>query len=143
MYLTHVVLQKTKEEGAEGDSDDDAAGGIFRLKKKKDSRSLGTMHERDCSLEVSSISVRDWSQPEVLESIRDCFVTGKWRDSEDAETRLRDDDECMYMGFAPVLFFKWGGAPSSYIFSCKYSMLQLVQTQNGQITTRISISWNA
>lgn len=93
-----TVLQKTKEKGAEGHSDDDAVGGIFRLKKKKDSQSLGTMHERDCSLEVSSMSVRDWSQPEVLESIRDCFVTGKWRNSEDAETLLRDDDECMCMG---------------------------------------------
>ena len=54
------------------------------------------MHERDCSLVITDISVRDWSQPKVLESIRDCFVTGKWKASEDAQTLLREDDQCMY-----------------------------------------------
>lgn len=54
------------------------------------------MHERDCSLAITDISVRDWSQPKVLESIRDCFVTGKWKASEDAQTLLREDDQCMY-----------------------------------------------
>ena len=79
------------------DSDDEAVGGIFRLKTKKVPQTLGTVHERDCSQEVSNTSVRDWSQPEVLESIRDCFVTGKWKDSEDAEALLQDDDQCMYL----------------------------------------------
>ena len=54
------------------------------------------MHERDCSLVITDISVRDWSRPKVLESIRDCFVTGKWKASEDAQTLLREDDQCMY-----------------------------------------------
>ena len=89
------VLRKTKEQDADSDSDNDTVGGIFRLKTKKDSRRLGTMHERDCTLEPASTSVRDWSQPDVLQSIRDCFVTGKWKDSEDAEALLQHDDQCM------------------------------------------------
>lgn len=91
------MLHTTKNQDTLGDSDDEAVGGIFRLKTKKDSQSLGTVHERDCSLEVSRTSVRDWNQSEVLESIQDCFVTGKWKDSEDAEALLQDDDQCMYL----------------------------------------------
>lgn len=89
------VLHKTKEQDADSDSDNDTVGGIFRLKTKNDSRRLGTMYERDCTLEQASTSVKDWSQPEVLQSIRDCFVTGKWKDSEDAEALLQHDDQCM------------------------------------------------
>ena len=89
------MLHKTREQDADSDSYDEAVGGIFRLKTKKDSKSLGTMHERDCALEVASTLLRDWSQPEVLQSIRDCFVTGKWKESEDAEALLQDDDQRM------------------------------------------------
>lgn len=89
------MLQNSKNQNNVDDSDNEAVGGIFRLKTKKDSQSSGTMHERDCSLEVSSTSLRDWDQAEVLESIRDCFVTGNWRASEDAEALLQDDDQCM------------------------------------------------
>ena len=88
------------------DSDDDRIGGIFKLKPKKSSLSLGTMHERDCSLAVTSVSMRDWSKPEVLESIRCCFVTGKWKNSEDAETLLQQVNQCMYRLCKSVLKFK-------------------------------------
>ena len=37
--------------------------------------------------------LRDWDSEEVRESIKDCFVTGKWKESEDAEALLRLDDE--------------------------------------------------
>ncbi|XP_022792558.1 ribosome biogenesis protein BMS1 homolog [Stylophora pistillata] len=86
------VLQGKKEEREDEDSEDDAIGGIFKLKSMKASESKGTAHERDCSLEVITTPLRDWSQPEVLQSIRDYFVTGKWKDSEDAEMLLQDDD---------------------------------------------------
>lgn len=96
LLIFYAVLYKNKkEQNVNDDSDDDTVGGIFRLKSKKDSQSTGTMHERDCSLEVISTLLRDWSQAEVLESIRDCFVTGKWKDSEDAEILLQDDDQSM------------------------------------------------
>ena len=87
------------------DSDNDTVGGIFRLKSKKDSQSTGTMHERDCSLEVISMPLRDWSRTEVLESIRDCFVTGKWKDSEDAEILLQNDDQSMNLSYNNVSRF--------------------------------------
>ena len=89
------MLHKTKERDADSDSDSEAVGGIFKLKTKKDSKSLGTMHERDCALEVASTSLKDWSQLEVRQSIHDCFVSGKWKESEDAEALLQDDEQCM------------------------------------------------
>ena len=94
-YFYPVLHKNKKEPDVNDESDDDTVGGIFRLKSKSDSQSTGTMHERDCSLEVISTPLRDWNQPTVLESIRDCFVTGKWKDSEDAEILLQDDDQSM------------------------------------------------
>ncbi|XP_067045099.1 ribosome biogenesis protein BMS1 homolog [Acropora muricata] len=85
-------IQSTTKSDFVDNSDDDTVGGIFKVKQKKN-QSLGTVHERDCSLVITDISVRDWSQPKVLESIRDCFVTGKWKASEDAQTLLREDDQ--------------------------------------------------
>lgn len=63
------------------------------------------MHERDCSLEMISMPLRDWSQAEVLESVRDCFVTGKWKDSEDAEILLQNDDQSMNFSYNNVSRF--------------------------------------
>lgn len=101
-----AVLHKNKKEAVvNDDNEDDTVGGIFRLKSKKDSQSTGTMHERDCSLEVISMPLRDWSRTEVLESIRDCFVTGKWKDSEDAEILLQNDDQSMNFSYNNVSRF--------------------------------------
>lgn len=36
--------------------------------------------------------LQDWNQQSVLDSIRDCFVTGKWKEDEDAEELLALDD---------------------------------------------------
>ena len=106
LFIIYAVLHKNKKEpDVNDDSDDDTVGGIFRLKSKKDSQSSGTMHERDCSLEVISMPLRDWSRAEVLESIRDCFVTGKWKDSEDAEMLLEDDDQSMNLSYNNVSRF--------------------------------------
>ncbi|RMX48626.1 hypothetical protein pdam_00008008 [Pocillopora damicornis] len=87
-----IALQNKKEEREDEDSDEDAIGGIFKLKSMNASESKSVLHDRDCSLEVITTPLRDWSQPEVLQSIRDCFVTGKWKDSEDAEMLLQGDD---------------------------------------------------
>ena len=35
----------------------------------------------------------EWGEERVLDCIRDCFVTGKWKDSEDAEELLKMDDD--------------------------------------------------
>lgn len=105
VYLLAVLHKNKNEPVVNDDSDDDTVGGIFRLKSKKDSQSTGTMHERDCSLEVISMPLRDWSRTEVLESIRDCFVTGKWKDSEDAEILLQNDDQSMNLSYNNVSRF--------------------------------------
>ena len=102
LVFNTVLHQNKKDPDVNDDSDDNTVGGIFRLKFKKDSQSAGTMHERDCSLEMISTRLRDWSQPEVLESIRDCFVTGRWKDSEDAEILLQDDDQSMNCSYSSL-----------------------------------------
>lgn len=48
------------------------------------------MHEQDCSKFVED-QMGEWE--DILEEIRDCFVTGKWTESEDAEILLSRDDQ--------------------------------------------------
>lgn len=48
------------------------------------------MHERDCS-KVITEHTREWQ--DILADIKDCFVTGKWTETEDAETLLQMDDQ--------------------------------------------------
>lgn len=38
---------------------------------------------------------RNWDDEEVLDSIKDCFVTGKWTEDENAEVLLRENEEEM------------------------------------------------
>ena len=48
----------------------------------------------------------------MLQSIRDCFVTGKWKDSEDAEMLLQDDDTSMNLSCSmPKCVFLSGRFP--------------------------------
>ncbi|KAG8327224.1 Glycoside hydrolase 2 (Mannanase, beta-galactosidase) [Homalodisca vitripennis] len=50
-----------------------------------------TLNALDASKFVVS-QVRDWSHEQAREMIKDCFVTGKWKSSEDASELLRLDD---------------------------------------------------
>jgi ribosome biogenesis protein BMS1 len=36
--------------------------------------------------------MQDWTKADVLYSIRDCFLTGKWKENVDAEELLAMDD---------------------------------------------------
>lgn len=45
-----------------------------------------------CFFEEYGADARDWSIEQNKSLIRDCFVTGKWRESEDAQELLRLDD---------------------------------------------------
>ena len=61
---------------------------------RRDARCGGGQANATDSTGFSSGGIlRDWDSEEVRLSIRDCFVTGKWRGDEDAETLLRMDDE--------------------------------------------------
>ncbi|KAJ4940617.1 hypothetical protein JOQ06_026914 [Pogonophryne albipinna] len=46
----------------------------------------------DCS-RFTPDSAHNWDLEEMLNSIRDCFVTGKWEEGQDAATLLKEDEE--------------------------------------------------
>lgn len=76
------------------DSEGEEVGGLFRVvsrKQHQQAEAKSTCNAEDCSRFTLSL-VRDWTQPVVQDLIRDCFVTGKWKESEDAEELLRLDD---------------------------------------------------
>ena len=77
------------KDGSDKD-DDDVGGGLFKI-LRRDSRS--SQANATDSTSFSSGVLQDWDSEEVRRSIRDCFVTGRWRGDEDAETLLRMDDE--------------------------------------------------
>ena len=77
------------KDGSDRD-DDDVGGGLFKI-LRRDSRS--SQANATDSTSFSSGVLQDWDSEEVRRSIRDCFVTGRWRGDEDAETLLRMDDE--------------------------------------------------
>lgn len=81
------------EAGAEGGPE---IGGLFKL-ISHDQRRLqvdrDTMNLADSSLiEPWTVAAKDWLEPENKSLIQNCFVTGKWKESEDAEELLKLDD---------------------------------------------------
>eukprot|EP00794_Sanderia_malayensis_P010984 gene10984-12147_t len=90
--------------GLEEGGEDEMLGGVFSIKarkmdEKKAEQSL--LHQRDCSRENYAASLVESNDTEMLfESIKDCFVTGKWSADEDAETLLaNDEDDDMFGDF--------------------------------------------
>uniref|UniRef100_A0A8K9VD08 Bms1-type G domain-containing protein n=1 Tax=Oncorhynchus mykiss TaxID=8022 RepID=A0A8K9VD08_ONCMY len=72
-------------------NDEEELGGLFRVsrpEKGKKHRADGV----DCS-RFDPDAARNWDLEEMLDSIRDCFVTGKWEDDQDAATLLKEDEE--------------------------------------------------
>lgn len=92
-------FQRRKSEAADLDEDSDeeeTIGGLFKLVKDKQIDLHTNKENRDavecCFFEEYAKSCRDWSLDENKNLIKDCFVTGKWKASEDAEELLRLDD---------------------------------------------------
>ncbi|KAL5018103.1 hypothetical protein ScPMuIL_003825 [Solemya velum] len=91
-------------EDDEGDDDvDDELGGLFKVLKKKSEKSTsGKLSDNmvDCSKLIldKQVQLQDWDSEEIQKTIKDCFVTGEWAKSEDAASRLQQDDE-MYGDF--------------------------------------------
>ncbi|XP_037611429.1 ribosome biogenesis protein BMS1 homolog isoform X1 [Sebastes umbrosus] len=77
---------------ADDSEDEDAElGGLFRVSRPQTSKKFqanavdSSRFNRDTS--------HDWDLEEMLNSIRDCFVTGKWEEGQDAATLLKEDEE--------------------------------------------------
>ncbi|CAG0917440.1 unnamed protein product [Notodromas monacha] len=91
---------------AEESDDEGELGGLFRVSKpgKLKLPKSGPWDEIDCSVYTPAgtkdVVSRDWSNEEVRESIKDCFVTGQWKSHEDARSLLKmDDDEEVFGDF--------------------------------------------
>lgn len=76
--------------------DEDAIGGMFKVvsDKQVDIHKEKATRDQDecCFFEQYGAEHRDWLLNDNKELIKNCFVTGKWRASEDAEELLRLDD---------------------------------------------------
>ncbi|XP_022355088.1 ribosome biogenesis protein BMS1 homolog isoform X3 [Enhydra lutris kenyoni] len=90
--LRKLVYGTVTEDNEEEDGDTrDELGGLFRVSQP----SRECKHKLD-SLDCSRFHVEaphDWDLEEVMNSIRDCFVTGKWEEDKDAAKILAEDEE--------------------------------------------------
>ncbi|XP_028650983.1 LOW QUALITY PROTEIN: ribosome biogenesis protein BMS1 homolog [Erpetoichthys calabaricus] len=85
--LVYGKVMDDEEEKAE----EEELGGLFHVSRPK-AQMRCRANGIDCSRYPVDIE-RDWDCEEVLDSIRDCFVTGNWDKNEDAAKLLQEDDE--------------------------------------------------
>ncbi|XP_059180784.1 ribosome biogenesis protein BMS1 homolog [Centropristis striata] len=78
-------------EADDSEDDEQELGGLFRVSRpQKSKRFLANAVD---SSHFNPDASHDWDLEEMLNSIRDCFVTGKWEDGQDAATLLKEDEE--------------------------------------------------
>ncbi|CAH0519932.1 unnamed protein product [Peronospora belbahrii] len=105
LHMTEDDVENEKEEArngkgtAEEDGEDDGDS-FFTLKRKSDasgvslsaSKKYNAINAMDCSrLHLGTDDGNDWTMPDVLENIRNRFVTGSWKRV--SKKRNNDDDE--------------------------------------------------
>ncbi|KAK2815459.1 hypothetical protein Q5P01_025926 [Channa striata] len=73
------------------DEDEEELGGLFRVSRPQKSKKFQE-NALDCS-RFNPDTSHNWDLEEMLNSIRDCFVTGKWEEGQDAVTLLKEDEE--------------------------------------------------
>nr|XP_031847799.1 ribosome biogenesis protein BMS1 homolog [Nomia melanderi] len=99
MKLVYGVVDAKKltiekeDEGKKAENDDKEIGGIFRVIQEQEKRKV---QERTLQNEEESVffpgEPRDWLEEENKLLVINRFVTGKWKESEDAEELLKLDD---------------------------------------------------
>ncbi|XP_013412523.1 ribosome biogenesis protein BMS1 homolog isoform X2 [Lingula anatina] len=86
------IVYGHESEDYDGESEEEGeVGGLFKISKKKKDQRKG-IDGFDCSRDATGQN-QEWNIQELLESIQDCFVTGKWDKSEDAKALLDQDDD--------------------------------------------------
>ncbi|XP_006018539.1 ribosome biogenesis protein BMS1 homolog isoform X2 [Alligator sinensis] len=87
------LVYGTVAEKEEDDKDDgeEELGGLFHV-SRPDKESKLKANGLDCSKFAVEVP-QDWDLEEVMSSIRDCFVTGKWEADKDAAKLLEEDEE--------------------------------------------------
>ena len=93
--LRKIVYEMTDDIDLDDDQDDnqDEIGGLFKVVNNK--KKSGGQDDMDSS-KFKIQKLHDWDLEQVRGLIQDCFVTGKWEQSKDAETLLdldNSDDE--------------------------------------------------
>ncbi|XP_010735940.3 ribosome biogenesis protein BMS1 homolog isoform X1 [Larimichthys crocea] len=78
-------------EAADSEDEEEELGGLFRVSRPQNSKKFQA-NALDCS-RFNPDTSHDWDLEEMLNSIRDCFVTGKWDENQDAATLLKEDEE--------------------------------------------------
>ncbi|CAH0768758.1 unnamed protein product [Bemisia tabaci] len=94
------------DQSSDSEDNENEIGGLFRVVRQKQQSKLEEKDTMD-SVDSSKFPIKqlkDWTNESIKESIRDCFVTGKWKASEDASELLRlddltDEDEELYDDF--------------------------------------------
>ncbi|XP_043912218.1 ribosome biogenesis protein BMS1 homolog [Protopterus annectens] len=89
--LRKLVYGAVAEDEGEEENNQDELGGLFHV-SRPDKESRCKINGLDCS-KFPVDSPQDWDQEEVMNSIRDCFVTGKWEADKDAAKLLEEDEE--------------------------------------------------
>ncbi|XP_037939810.1 ribosome biogenesis protein bms1 isoform X2 [Teleopsis dalmanni] len=96
VYGCYTQNKSTKKEENNDSDTEDELGGLFKVvtKKQKDIHKEKDMRDKEeqCFFEDLSGTTRNWLNDDQKELIKNCFVTGKWKASEDAENLLRLDD---------------------------------------------------
>ena len=98
--LDHGKENSDDTQKEEDEEEDEASkfGGLFQLAKKKQALSMN--HRDDTSLPSIGHHVNlscDWSDSQIVPTIKSLFITGSWGD-QDAKTLL-EEDEAMYGDF--------------------------------------------
>ncbi|XP_058461348.1 ribosome biogenesis protein BMS1 homolog [Malaya genurostris] len=102
VYGVFSKFRKNREKEQEetlnqmNDEDDDLLGGLFKsvAQSQAEIQRKKTIQDVDegCFFEEYGDGVRDWTLKDNKRLISNCFVTGKWKASEDAEELLKLDD---------------------------------------------------
>ena len=93
-------------------------GGLFAVRSRKielEEMNKSVLHQRDCSRDTMQVSYSSEDDAQMLyESIRDCFVTGKWN-----EPKAEMDDDGKYMNSFLYLhaFYNFSIQPITSLFS--------------------------
>lgn len=106
MKMVYGVFDKKKntteeKQEEEEEKPDEDIGGIFRVVQEQQKQKI---QERELQNQEESVfypmeNLRDWLKEENKALIINRFVTGKWKESEDAEELLKLDDEALYGDF--------------------------------------------
>lgn len=97
VFSLHAKRNKNNTNTPIGEEDDDEEiGGLFKSISKRQSelqKQKTIQDAEECSFfENFASGIRDWTENENKNSIRNCFVTGKWKAGEDASELLQLDD---------------------------------------------------